>query len=388
MNNNHTLRQFTVKLLAGTGCTLSVIAGIFFWQQLFVSLAGKVTLSIAAVLFECVKFMALPHIRQAIQVKRYGKAIISALLFVVLTLVSLFGAVTSLNNGLSHSQQASAKSKTQYQQLSQSIAFAESKLQSLIEHMNKDIQNNSRERAKSTLLEISKEETRLKALQQQLNQVELSAVFVEGVSQAQLFKIILVLGCLLELSTAYLICHCEDNNSTGNGLKKTHVMKTLAANQSPFMLVPDTLQGTGTAEPGTQVPTQHSVLVAEYSAKTAQPIQTTQTQNLSLCATGSAVPKVEVQPVPRTSAKVKLVPQVQVQAKPRTSKNVSVNEQLLQQAKQHILKCNVYPSVRELKKYLHRSTDTIRAILKQLQQEGIVTLSKGRYELSPSLKPV
>lgn len=208
-----TLQDFSIKGLTVVSCFLSVIVSVLFWQSMTLNVCYKIGFSIAACLFEGVKFACLPHVRSSYLVGRYGRALVSAIIFVGLSLMSIFAAVVSLNGSLSMIENETVKSSTQHQELMAAIDLSNSKIQSMLEHANTDLKNGYRERSRSTYEAISQESLRIDALRQQLTSLTAEAsTLAHGIdiSDSLMTMIILFLGTLLEVSTGYLLLRCQE----------------------------------------------------------------------------------------------------------------------------------------------------------------------------------
>lgn len=211
--NTNNAGFFFVQVITVLACLLSAVFSGLFWMSLGSQTISKTLLVASGLLFDATKVVALPLCCKFWRQKSFVKSLISAIMYILPSLVSVFAGVSVLHNSIMQNQQQEVQSSQVYQADLKAIELQEIKIQGLIEHATSDVKARYSERSKGTFADIGREQEKLEKMKSQLqdliNTNTTSSVaflpMLNGSEQKLFLAFIILLGGLLEVTTGYLL---------------------------------------------------------------------------------------------------------------------------------------------------------------------------------------
>lgn len=215
------------KASLGLSFGLSIIFTIWFWKNQATGNNLQVYLFAGCgALFEITKFFAFPQGVRMWRSKEYLKAISSMVMGLILSGVSIVAAISVIQEAETTKTAEALKNNHEYTSLQTTIAAQMQTIANLNFLIQEDINKQYRERAKSSMMILEKEQTRLDNLQRRLQQIQVNN-HGSNVPERVKNMFLIVLGSLLEITTCYLLVCSYVPRTPGTMVKKPNKIKGL-----------------------------------------------------------------------------------------------------------------------------------------------------------------
>jgi hypothetical protein len=360
-HDNNLLAHNTVLWLA---CMLSVIFSCYFWSSLTATLPMKALYAVSGLLFDLVKIMALPIAIYSWRRSCYTKSAISGVMYLLLSLVSIFAGISVVQNNVIQQHKQSTEYASVQQQLVDTIELKKKTIRSLQLLADNEQNTGYKTRAKNTLLEVAKQELALinihRDLQQKSNNIiESVPGYADSNSKTRNALLFIILGGLLETTTGFLLYISSSRNVPKVQAHKVVPKGYIVPEVQMYLNVPAINDGSNNVPKNVPLGTSQNL----GTVKSLENKGKTQVQS-------------QVQIVPKCTYASRQV-RSQVKDEVQSIGTKITDETVKKQIKNKIWK----PTVRTIKENASVGTEHARRILRQLTKDGSLYKQNGRYRL-------
>ena len=175
MTNINQGQQVLKSLSLLMACVLSAIFSIWFWGALANTTSASYLFMLCGLLFELTKIIALPMFLTFWRQRIIVKSLISGVMYMLLSAVSVIAGVTVLEKTVTATNNQALEQNQSYIQIGKAIELQQQAIENLNTIAREDALKGYRERAKSSLQSVAKEQERLADLQKQQSLLKLGA---------------------------------------------------------------------------------------------------------------------------------------------------------------------------------------------------------------------